>query len=106
MLPDRIPEQREKEKKIRVGINGFGRIGRGAFKVALETHSDSVEIVAINDLMEPTTLAYLLKYDSVYGVYHREVSHDDGNLIVDGKKYPIVAEKEPANLPWSQLGVD
>jgi len=91
---------------IKVAINGFGRIGRTAFKVALDRHANEIEIVAINDLMEPETLAYLLKYDSVYGVYPKEVSFDSSNIIVDGKKYPIVAEKEPASLPWAKLGVD
>lgn len=91
---------------IKVAINGFGRIGRNAFKVALEYHSDSVEIVAINDLSKPEILAHLLKYDTAYGQWSKEISSDETNLIVDGKKYPIVSEKEPANLPWKQYGVD
>src|SRR3990170_94826 len=91
---------------IKVAINGFGRIGRTAFKVALDRHAQEVEVVAINDLMEPATLAHLLKYDSVYGVYPKEVSSDERNLIVNGQKYPILAEKEPAKLPWENLGVD
>ena len=91
---------------IRVGINGFGRIGRTAFKVAVDKHANSLEIVVINDLMTPATLVHLLKYDSVYGVYHREISADEKDLIVDGRKFPITAEREPVNLPWSQFGVD
>ena len=106
MGPDRIPERQERERKLRIVINGFGRIGRTAFKVVLDRHPDEVEVVAINDLMEPATLAHLLKYDSVYGVYPKEVSSDERDLIVNGQKYPIFAEKEPAKLPWQNLGVD
>ncbi len=91
---------------LRVAINGFGRIGRNAFKVAVEKHSDALEIVAINDLTSPEVLAHLLKYDSATGVWAKEVYFDDQNIIVEGKKYPIVAEKEPAKLPWGQLQVD
>ncbi|MBI4157238.1 type I glyceraldehyde-3-phosphate dehydrogenase [Candidatus Woesebacteria bacterium] len=91
---------------IRLAINGFGRIGRTAFKVAVDKHASDVEIVAINDLMGPETLAHLLKYDSVYGVYNRRVSSGEKNLIVDDKKFLIVAEKEPVNLPWGELQVD
>lgn len=91
---------------IKVAVNGFGRIGRTAFKVALEKHGGAVEIVAINDLMEPATLAHLLKYDSVYGIYPKGVSQDSNNLVVDGKKFPITRESEPANLPWKDFNVD
>lgn len=91
---------------IRVAINGFGRIGRNAFKVAVEYHSDVIEIVAINDLSKPEILAHLLKYDTSYGMWNKEISADETNLIVDGKKYPIVGEKEPTNLPWKQYNVD
>lgn len=91
---------------IRFAINGFGRIGRTAFKVAIDKHAGDVEVVAINDLMTPVTLAHLLKYDSVYGVNPRKISSDGKNLIVDNKKYPITAEKDPANLPWQSFGVD
>ena len=89
---------------IKVGINGFGRIGRQAFKVALE-HPE-VEVVGINDLTSTAVLAHLLKYDSVYGRYHRKIDHDETNVIVDGKKYPVSAEKDPGALPWGKLGVD
>lgn len=91
---------------IRIAINGFGRIGRNVFKVALEYHKDVVEVVAINDLTEPKVLAHLLKYDTAYGAWDREISADEHNLIVDGKSYPIHAEKEPAKLPWKDLNVD
>ncbi len=90
--------------KTRVAINGFGRIGRNAFKVAFE-RSD-LEIVAINDLTIPETLAHLLKHDSNYGTYHKEVSFDDKGIIVEGKHIPIFAEKDPTALPWGELKVD
>ncbi|MDR0465207.1 MAG: type I glyceraldehyde-3-phosphate dehydrogenase, partial [Treponema sp.] len=89
---------------MKVAINGFGRIGRNFFKIAL-ARSD-MDIVAINDLTDAPTLAYLLKYDSTYGVYDREVSAEGDELIVDGKRYKIMAEKDPAALPWGELGVD
>lgn len=91
---------------IRVAINGFGRIGRNAFKVAVEYHSDSIEIVAINDLSKPEILAHLLKYDTAYGQWGKQISFDETNLIIDGKPYPVVGEKEPANLPWAKYNVD
>jgi glyceraldehyde 3-phosphate dehydrogenase len=91
-------------KTVKLGINGFGRIGRQAFKVALE--KEHVEIVAINDLTSPQVLASLLKYDSNYGVYQRAVGFDESNLIVNGKKIKVIAEKDPAALPWGKLGVD
>lgn len=91
---------------IKVAINGFGRIGRNAFKVALGYHSDTVEIVAINDLSTPAILAHLLKYDTAYGMWDKKIGFDEANLIIEGKSYPIVGEKEPANLPWKKYGVD
>ncbi len=91
-------------KKIKVGINGFGRIGRQAFKIALE--KPELEIVAINDLTSPEVLAHLLRFDSNYGMYHKEIGFDEKNIIVDGKKIQVIAEKEPALLPWGKLGVD
>lgn len=89
---------------IRLAINGFGRIGRSAFKIAFE-RSD-IEIVAINDLSDPKALAHLLKYDSSYGIYNRNVTTDEESLIVDDKKIKVFAEKEPANLPWGDLKID
>ncbi len=90
--------------KIKVGINGFGRIGRQAFKLAIE--KPELEVVGINDLTSPEVLAHLLKFDSNYGRYNHEVSFDETHVIVDGTSYLISAEKEPANLPWGKLGVD
>lgn len=89
---------------VKIAINGFGRIGRNAFKIAFE-RSDA-EIVAINDLTDAKTLAHLLKYDSNYGTYEYTVDYDDENIIVDGKKIRVLAEKEPANLPWGDMGID
>lgn len=89
---------------IKVAINGFGRIGRNAFKILAERND--AEVVAINDLTDAETLAHLLKHDSSYGTYNHNVSFTDNEIVVDGKKIKILAEKEPANLPWKDLGVD
>jgi glyceraldehyde 3-phosphate dehydrogenase len=90
---------------IRVGINGFGRIGRLTFR-NLMARSSEFEVVGINDLTDNYTLATLLKYDSIHGRYNGEVSHDDDNLIVDGSKIRVFAERNPADLPWGDLKVD
>ncbi|MDB5176155.1 MAG: gap [Candidatus Saccharibacteria bacterium] len=90
--------------KTRVAINGFGRIGRNAFKVAFE-RSD-MEVVALNDLTDTKTLAHLLKHDSNYGTYHHEVGYDDKGIIVDGKHVTVFAEMDPANLPWAEHKID
>ena len=98
---------------IRVAINGFGRIGRSAFKVAVDKFSNEIEIVGINDLTDSKTLSHLLKYDTAYGIWDHKVSSDpapDGagqdSIIVDQKAYKVYQEKEPAKLPWKDLGVD
>ncbi len=91
-------------EKIKIAINGFGRIGRQAFKIALE--KPELEIVAINDLTSPKVLAQLLKFDTNYGLFHRQVDSNETHIIVDGKEYLVSAEKEPASLPWGKLGVD
>jgi len=90
--------------KTKLAINGFGRIGRNAFKIAYE-RSD-LEIVAINDLTDTKTLAHLLKHDSNYGAYHHKVSFDEDNLIVDDKPIRVYKQTDPALLPWGDLGVD
>ncbi|MEK7653397.1 MAG: type I glyceraldehyde-3-phosphate dehydrogenase [Patescibacteria group bacterium] len=87
-----------------IAINGFGRIGRAAFKIALNTKG--VKVVAINDLGDAQTLAYLLRYDSVYGRFPGKVGYDQNNLIVNGRKYPVLAEKDPGRLPWKKMGVE
>ncbi len=88
----------------KLGINGFGRIGRNAFKIAFERKD--LEIVAINDLTDTKTLAYLLKHDSNYGTYQHEVGSDETGIIVDGKHIKVLAEKDPSVLPWGDLGVE
>ncbi|MEM7551739.1 MAG: type I glyceraldehyde-3-phosphate dehydrogenase [Bacteroidota bacterium] len=89
--------------KTKVAINGFGRIGRITFRALLE--KDNVEVVGINDLTDTKTLSHLLKYDSLHRQFPGSVDHDEENLIVNGTKIPVYAEKEPKNLPWSKLGV-
>ncbi len=88
----------------RIAINGFGRIGRSAFKIAWERND--IEVVAINDLTDTKTLAYLLKHDSNYGTYGHEVSHDEQSILVDGKAVKVLAEKDPAALPWRDMSID
>lgn len=88
----------------RIAINGFGRIGRASYKIAFD--KPGVEIVAINDLTDPKILAHLLKYDTAYGKYEKNIEVQDNALIVDGKKTLIFAEKDPAQLPWKDLNVD
>lgn len=88
----------------RIAINGFGRIGRNAFKIGFDR--DDIEIVAINDLTDNKTLAHLLKHDSSYGEYNHEVSFDDNHIVVDGKSIKTFAETDPAKLPWGDLNVD
>ncbi|MGH8823242.1 MAG: type I glyceraldehyde-3-phosphate dehydrogenase [Jiangellaceae bacterium] len=88
----------------RVAINGLGRIGRAALRILLD--ADGLDLVAFNDIADVDNLAYLLRYDTVYGRYHREVSVGDGALLVDGKRIAAFTERDPANLPWADLGVD
>jgi glyceraldehyde 3-phosphate dehydrogenase len=90
---------------IKVGINGFGRIGRMVFRAAAKDFPD-IEVVAINDLLEPDYLAYMLKYDSVHGRFGGDVSVNGNNLVVNGKSIRLTAEKDPANLKWKEVGVD
>ncbi|HYG83698.1 MAG TPA: type I glyceraldehyde-3-phosphate dehydrogenase [Verrucomicrobiae bacterium] len=90
--------------RVKVAINGFGRIGRNAFKIAFER--DDIEIVAVNDLTDAKTLAHLLKYDSNYGIYQHEVQASDGEIVVNGTKIQVLAEREPGKLPWRDLHID
>jgi glyceraldehyde 3-phosphate dehydrogenase len=90
---------------IKIAINGFGRIGRQTFRRIIENHPD-LKVVAINDLTDNKTLAHLLKYDSVYGKLDKEVNFTDDSILVDGKEYLALAEKEPEKLPWKKLEVD
>src|SRR3989339_320579 len=90
---------------IKVGINGFGRIGRMAFR-AIAKDFPEIEVVAINDLLDPDYLAYMLKYDSVHGRFNGDVSVSGSNLIVNGKTVRLTAERDPANLKWNEAGAD
>ncbi|MDO8787536.1 MAG: type I glyceraldehyde-3-phosphate dehydrogenase [Sulfuritalea sp.] len=90
---------------IKVGINGFGRIGRMAFR-AIAKDFPEIEVVGINDLLEPDYLAYMLKYDSVHGNFKGDIAVDGNTLIVNGKKIRLTAEKDPSNLKWNEIGVD
>lgn len=90
---------------IRVGINGFGRIGRNFFR-AVKSQGADIEIVGVNDLTDTKTLAHLLKYDSILGTLQAEVSHTADSITVDGHTFKVIAERDPANLPWGELGVD
>ena len=90
---------------IKIAINGFGRIGRATFKRILDKHPD-LEIAAINDLTDPKTLAHLLKYDSLYGIYNKTIQSTENSLIVADKEIRIFAEKDPINLPWKKMGID
>jgi len=90
--------------KTKIGINGFGRIGRNAFKIAFE-RSD-LEVIAINDLTDTKTLAYLLKHDSNYGAYQHDVGYDETGIIVNGTHVKVLAEKDPSALPWGELAVE
>ena len=91
---------------IRIGINGFGRIGRMAFRAAVENFAGQVEVVGINDLLDPDYLAYMLKYDSVHGQFKGDVKVDGNYMIVNGKKIRLTAEMEPINLKWNEVGAD
>ncbi len=91
---------------IKVGINGFGRIGRNVLRSAVQNFGDDNEIVGINDLLEPDYLAYMLRYDSVHGRFDGDVQVKDGNLVVNGKTIRLTAEKDPASLKWGDIGAD
>src|SRR3569623_1582731 len=90
---------------IKVGINGIGRIGRNVLRSAVQNFPD-VEIVGINDLLEPDYLAYMLKYDSVHGRFDGDVAVDGGHLLVNGKKIRLTQERDPANLKWDEVEAD
>ncbi|MES2423313.1 MAG: glyceraldehyde 3-phosphate dehydrogenase NAD-binding domain-containing protein, partial [Pseudomonadota bacterium] len=90
---------------IKVGINGFGRIGRMVFRAAVQNFND-IEIVGINDLLEPDYLAYMLQYDSVHGRFDGQVSVEGNTLVVNGKKIRLTQERDPANLKWNEVGAE
>jgi len=91
---------------IKVGINGFGRIGRNVLRSAVQNFGDDIEIVGINDLLEPEYLAYMLRYDSVHGRFQGEVAIDGNTLIVNGKRIRLTQERDPANLKWDEVGAE
>ncbi len=91
---------------VRIGINGFGRIGRQSMKAIMERHPDRLEVVAVNDLTDTATNAHLLKYDSTYGIFPGEVKAEENALLVNGHRVQVVAEKDPAKIPWGDLGID
>ncbi len=91
--------------QVKVGINGFGRIGRNLFRAAYESDAE-IEIVAVNDITDVPTLSHLLKYDSILGRFPGDVTEGDGSITVDGKEVKVLAERDPAALPWGDLGVD
>ncbi|MBQ2521686.1 MAG: type I glyceraldehyde-3-phosphate dehydrogenase [Bacteroidales bacterium] len=91
---------------VKIGINGFGRIGRMVFRAAVENFSKDVVVVGINDLLDPDYLAYMLKYDSVHGTFNHDIKVEGNYLIVDGNKIQVFCEKDPANITWGALGVD
>ena len=88
---------------IKVGINGFGRIGRMVFRAAIENFANDIEIVGINDLLDPDYLAYMLRYDSVHGIFNHDIKIDGNYMIVDGKKIRLTAEKDPTQLKWDEV---
>ena len=91
---------------IKLGINGFGRIGRMVFRAAVENFSNDIQVVGINDLLDADYLAYMLKYDSVHGIFNHDIKVEENYLIVDGNKIQVFAEKDPKNITWGALGVD
>ena len=91
---------------VKLGINGFGRIGRMVFRAAYENFAGEIEVVGINDLLDADYLAYMLKYDSVHGQFCGDVKAEGNYLVVDGKKIQVFAEKDPSNITWGELGVD
>ena len=91
---------------IKLGINGFGRIGRMVFRAAVENFANDIEVVGINDLLDPEYLAYMLKYDSVHGQFQGDIKVEGGNLIVNGKSIRVTAEMDPANLKWNEVGAE
>src|SRR3989344_4114414 len=91
---------------IKVAVNGFGRIGRAAFKVWFDKHRDEMSIVAVNDLTDANVLAHLLKYDSVYGIWNQNVKGVNNQIVIDEIDVKVLSEKEPERLPWKDLGID
>src|SRR4029453_9062688 len=104
-FPDIQHQHQELHMTIKIGINGFGRIGRNVLRSAVQNFSD-IEVVGINDLLEPDYLAYMLQYDSVHGRFKGELKVEGNTLIVNGKKIRLTQEKDPASLKWNEVGAD
>src|SRR5215213_4808463 len=98
--------ERRHKMVMRVGINGFGRIGRQVFKALRDYYEEDIEVVAVNDLTDNHTLAHLLTYDSNYGAFDGEISATENSINVEGKEIAALAERDPSKLPWGDLGVD
>ena len=91
---------------IRVGVNGFGRIGRNVVRAALERHANDIEFVAVNDLTDAANLAYLFKYDSVHGTLDNKIGHTANGVTIDGKELRVFSNPDPAEIPWSDVGAE
>lgn len=91
---------------VKVGINGFGRIGRAVLKAIIMTYDGDLEVVAINDLTSPDVLAYLLKHDSLYGAFQGTIEAKEDSIVVNGREIKIFAEKDPINIPWGKINAD
>ncbi|MBF8286720.1 MAG: gap, partial [Dehalococcoidia bacterium] len=91
---------------VRIGINGFGRIGRQVFKAIHDFHPDALQVVAVNDLTDPKTNAHLLKYDSTYGAFPGDIRASDDTITVDGQTISVLAQRDPAQIPWRDFGVE
>ena len=92
--------------RIKVGINGFGRIGRLVFRSLLERYAGKINVVAVNDLTDAATLAHLFKYDSVHGIFPGDVKVDGDDLVVNRDRFKVLSQRDPAQLPWEDLGCD
>jgi len=90
----------------RIGVNGFGRIGRLVTRATMERYPDKLEVAAVNDLTDDKTNAHLFKYDTSYGVYQGQVEASNGDLLIDGRNIKVFSERDPARIPWSEMGVD
>ena len=91
---------------VKIGINGFGRIGRQVFKAIHDFHPDTLQVVAVNDLTDPLTIAHLLKYDSNYGHFPGDISASEGAITVDGHSIKVLTQRDPAQIPWKDLGIE
>ncbi|MCX6012451.1 MAG: type I glyceraldehyde-3-phosphate dehydrogenase, partial [Chloroflexi bacterium] len=89
---------------VKVGVNGFGRIGRQVLKAIIQSHKNTLEVVVVNDLTDTKTNAHLFKYDSNYGIYPGKVDHTSDSIVIDGKPVKVIAERDPSKIPWKDYG--